>query len=114
VPFVSDTLGSMSGLIATTLCMFAWCQAGLEEFFVEDWGDGTGADNGANALVEASKRAFRRWDACLTLAVWRATAARATGPGVRAVKNRGSRRNGAALSPETGLFAPPSHFFNNV
>ena len=26
---------------------------------VEDWGDGAGADNGASALVEASKRAFR-------------------------------------------------------
>ena len=40
--------------------------------------------------------------------------ARATGPGVRVVKNRGSRRNGAALSPEMGVFAPPSPFFKNV
>jgi len=65
-------------------------------------------------LVEASKRAFRIWDARLTLALWRATAARATGPGVRVVKNRGSRRNGAALSPEMGVFACPSPFFTNV
>jgi hypothetical protein len=115
VPLVSDTLGSMSGESAATLCLFAWCQAEREaEFFVEDWGDGAGTDNGASALVEASKRAFRRWDARLTLAVWRATAARATGPGVRVVKNRGSRRNGAALFPELGVFAPPSPFFKNV
>ena len=77
-------------------------------------GDGAGADNGASALVKASKRAFRRWDACLMLAVWRATAARATGPDVRVVKKQGSRRNGAALSPETGAFAPPFLFCNNV
>jgi hypothetical protein len=115
VPFVSDTLGSMSGESAATLCLFAWCQAGREaEFFVDDWGDGAGADNGANVLVEASKRAFRRWDARLTLAVWRATAARATGPGVRVVKNRGSRGNGAVPFPETGVFAPSSPFFKNV
>ena len=113
MPFVSDTLESMSGGSAATLCLSAWCRTELEaEFFVADWGDGAGADNGANALVEASKRASRRWDACL--AVWRATVARATGLGVRVVKNRGSRRNGAALSPETGVFAPPSPFFNNV
>jgi len=87
-PFVSDTLGSMSGESAVTLCLFAWCQAvQATEFFVEDWGDGAGADNGNNALVEASKRAFHRWDTRLTLAVWRATAARATGPGVRVAKN---------------------------
>jgi len=84
------------------------------EFFVEDWGDGAGTDNGASALVEASKRALRRWDARLSLAVWRATAARDTGPGVRVVKNRGSRGNGAALFPEMGVFAPPSPFFKNV
>ena len=59
VPFVSDTLGSMSGNSAATLCLFAWCQAGREaEFFVENWGRGAGTDNGASALVEASKRAF--------------------------------------------------------
>ena len=107
----------MYGESAASLCLFAWCQAErAAEFFVEDWGDGAGTDNGAkfNALVEASKRAFRRWDARLTLAVWRATAARATGPGVCVVKNRGSRRNGAALSPEMGVFAPPSPFFKNV
>ena len=69
---------------------------------------------GKESLVEASKRAFRRWDARLTLAVWRAMAARTTGPSVRVVKNRGSRRNGAALSPEIGVFAPPSPFFKNV
>ena len=98
-----------------TLCLFAWCQAEREaEFFVEDWGDGAGTDNGARALVEASKRAFRKWDARLTLAVWRATAARATGPGVSVVKNRGSRRNGAALSPVTGVFVPSYPFRNNV
>ena len=115
VPFVSDTLGSMSGESAATLCLFAWCQAGREaEFFVDDWGDGAGADNEANALVEASKRAFRRWDARLTLAVWRATAARATGPGVRVVKNWGSRGNGAVPFPETGAFAPSSPFHKNV
>jgi hypothetical protein len=115
VPFVSDTLGSMSGETAATLCLFAWCQAGREaEFFVDDWGDGAGADNEANALVEASKRAFRRWDARLTLAVWRATAVRANGPGVRVVKNRGSRGNGAVPFPETGVFAPSSPFHKNV
>jgi hypothetical protein len=104
----------MSGERVVTLCLFAWCQAVLEaEFFVEDWGDGAGADNGANALVEASKRAFHRWDARLTLAVWRATAARATGPGVRVVKNWGTRRNGNAPFPETGVFAPSAPFYNN-
>ena len=37
VPFVSDTLGSMTGESAVTLCLFAWCQAVQEtEFFVED------------------------------------------------------------------------------
>ena len=52
------------------MCLFAWCQAVLEtEFFVEDWGDGAGADNSNSALVEASKRAPPRWDALLTLAV---------------------------------------------
>ncbi|KAJ1493676.1 hypothetical protein T484DRAFT_1767664 [Baffinella frigidus] len=97
----------MSGESAATLCLLAWCQAGREaQFFVNDWGDGAGADNEANALVEASKRAFRRWGARLTLAVWRATAARATGPGVRVVKNWGSRGNGAVPFPETGVFAP--------
>ena len=68
VSFVSDTLGSMTGESAA---MFAWCQAVQEtEFFVEDWGDGAGADNSNSALVEASKRALRRWDARLTLSVW--------------------------------------------
>ena len=115
VPFVSDTLGSVSGESAATLCLFAWCQAEREAvFFVEDWGDGAGTDNGASALVEASKRAVRRWDARLTLATWRATAARATGPGVRVVKNRESRRNEAAHFPEMGVLAPPSPFFKNV
>ena len=95
VPFVSDALSSMSEESVATVCVIAWCQAGLEaEFFVEDWGDGAGAENGSNALVEASKRAFRRWDARLTLPVWRATAARVTARGVRVVNNRGSRRNG--------------------
>ena len=114
VPFVSDTLGSLSGESAVTLCMFAWCQAVLEaEFFVDDWGDGAGSGNSDSVLVEASKHAFRRWDARLTLAVWRATAARATGPGVRVVKNWGSRRNGTAPFREMGVFAPLSPFHNN-
>ena len=56
VHVMSDTLGSMT------------------EFFVEDWRHGAGADNGNSALVEASERALRRWDARLTLAVWRAAA----------------------------------------
>ena len=64
--------------------------------------------------MEASKRAFRRWDARLTLAVWRATAARAAGPGVRVTKNRESRRKGATLFPAMGVFALPSPFFRNV
>ena len=102
----------MSGESTATLCLVAWFQAEREaQFFVKDWRDGAGTDNGASALVETSKRAFRRWDARLTQDVWRATAVRATGPGVRVVKNRGSRRNGAALSPEMGVFAPPSPFF---
>jgi len=83
------------------------------EFFVEDWGNGAGADNGNSALVEASKRIFYQWNARLTLAVWRATAARATGPGVRVAKNWGSHRNGAAPFPETGVVAPPSPFHNH-
>jgi len=103
VPSVSDTLGGMTGESAVTLCLFAWCQAVQEtEFFVEDWGDGARADNGNGALVEATKSALRRWDARLTLAVWRATAARATVPGVRVAKNWGSRRNGSATFPDTG------------
>ena len=114
MPVVSDTLGSMTGESAVTLCLFAWCQAVQEtEFFVEDWGDRAGADNGKSALLEASKRALRRWDGRLTLAVRRATAARATGPGVRVAKKWGSRKNGSATFPETGLFAPPSPFYNN-
>ena len=80
---------------------------------MEDWGHGAGADNGNSALAEASKRALRRWDARLTLAVWRATAARATGPGIRVAKDWGSRRNGSATFPETGVFAPLSPFYNN-
>jgi len=60
VPFASDTLGSMSGESAARLCLFAWCQAEREaELVVEDWGHSAGTDNGADALVEASKRAFR-------------------------------------------------------
>ena len=105
----------MSGESAATLCLFAWCQAEHEaDSFVEDWGDGAGTDNGASALVDASKRAFRRWDARLPLAVWRATAARSTGPGVCFVKFRGFRRIGTALFPEMGVRAPPSPFFKNV
>ena len=80
---------------------------------MEDWGDGAGADDGNSAVVVASKRALRRWDARLTLAVWRATAARATGPGARVAKKWRSCRNGAATVPETGVFAPPSPFYNN-
>ena len=84
---------------AVTMCLFVWCQVVQEtEFCVEEWGNGAGTDNGNSALVEASTRALRRWDARLTLAVWRATTARATGPCVRVAKNGGSRRNGAALS----------------
>ena len=63
VPFVSDTLGSMTGESAMTMRLFAWCQAVHEtEFFVEDWGDGAGADNGNSALVEASTPALQPWD----------------------------------------------------
>ena len=114
VPFVSDTLGSMTGESAVTLRRFAWCQAEHEtEFFVEDWGDGAAADNGNSVLVKVSKRALRRWNARLTLAVWRATTARATGPGVYVAKNWGSRRNGAATLLDTGLFVPPSPLYNN-
>ena len=41
MPFVSDTLGSMTGESAVALCMLAWCQAVQEtHFFMEDWGDG--------------------------------------------------------------------------
>ena len=35
-------------------------------------------------------------------------------PSVRVVKNRGSRRNGAALFPEMGVLAPPCPFFKKV
>ena len=67
VPFVSDTLGISLGESTVTLCLFAWCQAVLEaEFFVGGRGDCVGTDTGDNALVEASKHAFRRWDARLT------------------------------------------------
>ena len=39
VPFVSHTLGRMSGKSAATLCLIAWCQAERDaELFVEDWG----------------------------------------------------------------------------
>ena len=35
VPFVLDTLGSMTGESAVTLCLSAWCQAVQEtDFFV--------------------------------------------------------------------------------
>ena len=96
-PFVSDTLGSMSGESAATQCLFAWYRAGLEaEFFVEDWGDGAGIDNGYSALAEASKRAFRRC-ARLTLALWRATVARATA---------GPRRQKSVVSQERGFPFP--------
>ena len=114
VPFVSDTLESMTGGGAVTLCLVAWCQAVREMMiFMEDLGGGTGADNGNSALVEAFERALRRWDARLKSAVWRATVARATDPSVRVAKNWGSRRNGAATFPETGVFALPSPFYNN-
>ena len=50
----TDTLGSMTGESAVTLCLFAWCQAVQETvFFVENWGDGAGAENGNSVLVEA-------------------------------------------------------------
>jgi len=53
VPFLSDTLGILSGESAVTLCLFALCQAVLEaEFFVDDRGDGVGTGNGDDALVE--------------------------------------------------------------
>ena len=78
-----------------------------------EMGDGAGADDGNSALVEATKRALRRWDARLTLPVWRATTARASDPGVRVAKNWGSRRNGAATFPETGVFVPPFPFHKN-
>ena len=115
VPLASDTLWSMSGESAATLCLFVWCQAEREaEFFVDDLGDGTGMDNSASVLAEASKRAFRRWVARLTLAVWRATAARATSRGARAVQNRGSLRNGAALFTEMGVCIPSTPLFKNM
>ena len=64
VPFVSDTLGSMSWESAATLRMFVWCHARLEaELFVKDWGDVDWANHGASALAEALKRSFRTWDA---------------------------------------------------
>ena len=81
---------------------------------MEEWRGFAGTGNGSSVLVEASKRTFRKWDARLTLAGWRATAARATGPGVRVVQNRGSCRNGAALFPEMEVFVPPSSFLQNV
>jgi hypothetical protein len=103
VPFVSDTLGSMTGESAVTLCLFACCQTGQEtEVFLVDWGDGAWANNGNSALVEASKRALRQWDARLTLAVWRATAARATGPGVSVAKNWSPAGTGLAISRRRG------------
>ena len=43
----------MSWESAATLCLLAWWQAEREhEFFVEDWRDSAGADNGTSALVE--------------------------------------------------------------
>ena len=114
VPFVSDTLGSMSGESALTLCVFAWHQAVREvEFSMAGWGGGAGADNGANALVGLSKLAFHRWDTRLTSAVWRATAARATVPGARVAKNCRSDIDKAAPFRETGVLAPPSPFHIN-
>ena len=92
VPFILHMLGSISGESAATLCLFSWRQAELvAEFIVADLGDGPGTNNGASALVgEASERAFRRWDARLLLAVWRAAAARATGPGDPSHRNGGA------------------------
>ena len=105
----------MSGESAARLCLFAVWQAEREaEYVVEDWGDGAGIDSGASAWVEASKCVFRRWDARLTLALWQATAARATGPGVCVVNKRGSHRNGAAIGPEMGVSAHPAPCFKNV
>ena len=52
------------------------------ESFVEDRGDGAGAGGATSVLVEASKRVLRQRDARLTLAAWRATAARVSSPGV--------------------------------
>ena len=69
---------------------------------MEDWGDGAGTDNCASALVAATKRAFRRWDAHLKLAVWRETAARATGPGVRVIKKSGSPQERGCPFPGDG------------
>ena len=55
VLFVSETLGNMTGESPVTLCLFAWCQAVQgTDLFVEDLGDGAGADNGNSALVEAA------------------------------------------------------------
>ena len=55
----------------------------------------------SSALVDASRRAFRRWDA---LAVWRATAARATGPGVpRRQKSGVPQERGYPLSGNGGV-----------
>ena len=54
VPFVSDTLGSMTQESAVTLFLFSWFQAGQEtEFFVEDWADGL-------VLTPATSRWWRR------------------------------------------------------
>ena len=83
---------------------------------MEDWADGAGTDNGASALVEASKRAVRRWHARLTLAVWKATAARATGPDVRVGRRQksGDLQERGCPFPGMGVFAPPSPSFQNV
>ena len=91
---------SMSWECAATLCLFAWCHAGLEaEFFVKDWGVVDGADNGASALAEASKRAFRTWDARLSLSGDR----RACGDGHRP---RCPRRQKSGVPQERGCPFP--------
>jgi len=60
-------LGEYDRKSAVSLYLFAWCQALQEtEFFVEDWGDWAGAENGNIVLVEVSQRALRRWDSRLT------------------------------------------------
>ena len=56
VPFVSNTLGSMSGGSASTLCMCTWWQAEREaKFFMEDWGDGAGTESLASDCGEGHR-----------------------------------------------------------
>ena len=73
---------------------------------MEDWRCGAGTENGASALVEASKRAFRRWDTRLTLAAWRAIAARVTGPSACVVQNRGPAGTGLPRPQRGGCSRP--------